>query len=101
MRSSVQVEQAPRGPTGTCAAEWDVARSNVRGQTDGDQLTFSGRSLALRNCLVATPNYSRPCLVLSRPGNSRRSSKQPRTPHAGEDGVACASFTNIARATLH
>jgi hypothetical protein len=38
MRSSIQVQQAPRGPTGTRAAEGIVARSNCGGR----QLTFGG-----------------------------------------------------------
>ena len=78
MRSSVQVQPSSRGRTR--AVEWDVARSKVRGQTDGDQLTFSGRGLSERSRLgngsqlAIVRAYSRACSVLAMPGNNRRSS---------------------------
>jgi hypothetical protein len=107
MRSSVQVQQPSRGRTR--AVEWDVARSKVRGQTDGDQLTFSGRGLSERSRLgngsqlAIVRAYSRACSVLAMPGNNRRSStaaeNSPRWRKIMRIAAACASVTtNIARA---
>jgi hypothetical protein len=107
MRSSVQVQQSSRGRTR--AVEWDVARSKVRGQTDGDQLTFSGRGLSERSRLgngsqlAIVRAYSRACSVLAMPGNNRRSStaaeNSPRWRKIMRIAAACASVTtNIARA---